>query len=156
MALESAVNLDRKLFARQHPDPASIDRACAEYFALMRDWRDSWSSLINYFYDGRMLAMGQMRDHIRASASLFSISRYAEPLVSRTLSQLVSGVGTRSRFNQSVLHHTTQHLIQDKSCLKNNQISSALGDGQISAIDLTRDVTPINDQDTSNQGLKSA
>ncbi len=122
MALNSAELLEKQLFETNKP----VNQACAHYYSKMRDWHDAWSRLITYFYDGRMLSMGQMRDHIRDQSSILSISRYAEPLVSRVLSQLVSGVGTCSDFNQAVLHHTTEHLIKDKTCLHYNQISSAL------------------------------
>ncbi len=133
MALESAVLLDRAIARASDSQPSiassnqpSMQQSCAQYYSQMRDWHDAWSRLINYFYDGRILSMGKMRDHIRQQSTFWSISRYAEPLVSRVLSQLVSGVGTRSDFNHAVLHHTTQALIKDKTCLQKYQISSAL------------------------------
>ncbi len=126
MALESASVLDSMLFESKSSTSCDVQSACANYYSQMRNWHDAWSRLINYFYDGRILSMGQMRDHIRQQANVWSISRYAEPLVSRVLSQLVSGVGTRSNFNHAVLHHTTEHLIKDKTFLKEFQIHSTV------------------------------
>lgn len=136
MALKSAELLDELLFKDQKDSQQSVNQACANYYSQMRDWHDAWSRLIAYFYDGRMLSMGQMRDHIRQQSSLFSISRYAEPLVSRVLSQLVSGVGTCSDFNQSVLHYTTEHLIKDKTCLQHNQIASVLSQADLTSLQM--------------------
>lgn len=138
MALESAVILDELIFSKPVKDEQALSQACASYYSQMRDWHDAWSRLIAYFYDGRMLSMGQVRDHIRERSSFWSISRYAEPLVSRVLSQLVSGVGTRSDFNQSVLHHTTGHLIKDKTCLRDNQISSVLSQADLQSLTLIK------------------
>jgi len=97
-------------------------------------WHDAWSRLINYFYDGRILSMGEIRNHIRHEASAFSASKIAEPWVSRVLSQLVSGVATRSQFKHAVLHHTCRHLIQDKTQLGRNRIYSALSQSQLNEI----------------------
>lgn len=135
MALESAVLLDRLLFNKQ---AKSVDQNCAEYYSQMQHWHDAWSRLITYFYDGRMLSMGEMRNYIRNQASVFSISRYAEPLVSRALSQLVSGVKTRSEFNHATLHHTCRHLIRDKAQKEKNRISSALNDEQLKRLQAIR------------------
>lgn len=135
MALESAVTLDKLLFSKQLNSQTQIDKASAEYFAQIQHWHEAWSRLIKYFYDGRILSMGEMRDHIRDNAGIFSISRYAEPIVSRVLSQLVSGVATRSEFNQASLFHTCRYLIQDKAPLANNMINSSLDASQIKAIE---------------------
>jgi len=134
MALESAVVLDKLMFSRPVTTQTQANRAGAEYFAQMQHWHESWSRLIKYFYDGRILSMGEVRDHIRANAGVFSLSRYAEPIVSRMLSQLVSGVATRSELNQATLYHTCRHLIRDKAPLTNNMIISNLSDAQIDAI----------------------
>jgi len=132
MALESAVLLDKLVFANRSD---KLDQRCAEYYSQMRDWHDAWARLIKYFYDGRILSMGEMRDYIRTQARFFSISKYAEPFISRTLSQLVSGVKTRSDFNQATLHHTCQHLIRDKAQMETNRIASNLTNEQMIALE---------------------
>ncbi len=132
MALESAVLLDKLVFAN---DVNKVDQNCAEYYSQMQYWHDAWSRLIKYFYDGRILSMGEMRDYIRQEVSLFSISRYAEPFVSRVLSQLVSGVKTRSELNHAALHHTCRHLIRDKAQMETNRIASTLTQEQIDALE---------------------
>lgn len=131
MALESAVLLDEIVLANSLDD---ADRNGAEYYAQMLHWHDSWSRLIQYFYDGRMLSMGEVRDYIRQQSSFFSVSRYAEPVVSRVLSQLVSGVKTRSELNHAVLHHTCQHLIRDKRQMEENRISSKISPEHLSKL----------------------
>ncbi|RBP53708.1 NAD(P)/FAD-dependent oxidoreductase [Arenicella xantha] len=131
MALESAELLDRLVLSKPQSE---VERHSADYFSQMQHWHDAWTRLIQYFYDGRILSMGEMRDYIRHEASVFSISRYVEPIVSRMLSQLVSGVKTRSELNHTVLHHTCQHLIRDKSQMENNRIRSTLTATQLSQL----------------------
>ena len=138
MALESAVILDKLLFDGQQADREHIDRQCAEYYTQMLHWHESWSRLIKYFYDGRILSMGEMRDFIRHRSSWFSISRLAEPVVSRILSQLVSGVATRSEFKHAALHHTCRHLIRDKAQAEQNRIAGNLSKTQLEALEAIR------------------
>lgn len=138
MSLESASLLDKLVIAKVSASKKSTQEMadnCAKYYAAMRDWHQAWSRLIGYFYDGRILSMGEMRDHIRSSASLLSLSKYAETMVSRSLSQLVSGAGTRSEFNQAVLHYTTKHLIKDTAHLEQHRIASALSPAQLSTLE---------------------
>ncbi|GHA14636.1 hypothetical protein GCM10008090_25550 [Arenicella chitinivorans] len=123
MALESAAVMDEFVFSTANNNFATGAHA---YYDHMLDWHDAWSKLIAYFYDGRLLSMGAMRNHIRQHAGPFSISRYAEPIVSRALSQLVSGVKTRSRLAQGVLHHSCNHLIKDPEVPQQNRIRSNL------------------------------
>ncbi len=146
MALESAVILDQLVFNNKLKNQQELNKACASYFSQMRDWHDAWSRLIAYFYDGRMLSMGQMRDHIRDQSSFWSVSRYAEPIVSRVLSKLVSGVGTRSDLNHSILHYSTEHLIKDKTCLQANQISSVLTKNDLDHIELIQKLGSVDQQ----------
>lgn len=134
MALESATILDRLVFSGGELSQVKLEQQCAEYFSQVQMWHDAWSRLINYFYDGRILSMGEIRNHIRHEASAFSASKIAEPWVSRVLSQLVSGVATRSQFKHAVLHHTCRHLIQDKTQLGRNRIYSALSQSQLNEI----------------------
>ena len=117
MALESAVLLDQKLFASSGSSGSNYQDDLLAYQAEINHWHCSWSDLIEYFYDGRMLAMGQQRDAIR-SGKRFSLSRVAEPIISRSLAQMVGGVATRSRFNQRALYHSCRHLVDNDSLLE--------------------------------------
>lgn len=124
MALESAAMMDALVFA---PTNNNFANGAQTYYDHMLDWHDAWGKLIAYFYDGRMLSMGEMRNHIQQQSGPFSLSRYAEPIVSRALSQLVSGVKTRGTLQQAILHHACRHLIKDPQVPEQNKIHSSLG-----------------------------
>jgi flavin-dependent dehydrogenase len=123
MALESASLLDELVFSNRQADP---NKQFIEYFSKVKHWHDSWSQLIKYFYDGRILKMGVMRDHIRSQGSMFSISKVAEPIVSRALARLVSGVSTESKVDHAVLQQTCKHLINENGQLNKYEIRSSI------------------------------
>lgn len=110
MALESATLLDKLVFS-QATALQDRNKQFDEYYSRILHWHDSWSKLIKYFYDGRILKMGVMRDHIRSHGGFFSISKVAEPIVSRALARLVSGVSTGSKMDYAVLQHSCKHLL---------------------------------------------
>lgn len=132
MALESAAVMDELVFAKTEHN---IAQGAQAYYDHMLDWHAAWGKLIAYFYDGRLLSMGAVRDHIRQHAGPFSLSRYAEPFVSRALSQLVSGVKTRGPLPQAILHHSCRHLIKDPQIPEQNKIRRSLD--ETSSLNLT-------------------
>ena len=117
MALESAALADKHILSGDSADGDEL------YLREIQLWHQAWSELIEYFYDGRILMMGEMRNHIRSQGGL-SLSRVAEPIISRVLAQMVGGIATRSRFNQSALMHSCQHLIQDENLQQSLAIAS--------------------------------
>jgi len=123
MALESARSLDDFLFSKNY-EKQDLNSRLDKYYAQAVQWHKSWSDLIQYFYDGRILKMGVMRDHIRSKNNLFSISKVAEPVVSRALARLVSGVSTNSKVDHAVLEQTCKYLINNDKHIHEYKIRS--------------------------------
>lgn len=124
MALESAQLVDRYLFAKPLQSPLNYQQAANNYFSEVKAWHAAWGELIEYFYNGRILLLGEQRSAIRASGG-FSFSKAAESIVSRSLAQMVGGIATRSRLKQAALRHTCKHLLTDATELSNHRIQSA-------------------------------
>jgi flavin-dependent dehydrogenase len=117
MALESARLMDKLVFSQG----GLRQKGAVRYNKEMVEWHSAWSSLIEYFYDGRMLALGAMRPDKTSRNSSFSLSKLPQAIqklpdafVSSVLSGLVSGAGTRSKFNQRMLKHACV-LLPNKS-----------------------------------------
>lgn len=110
MALESANLLDQQLFGQQ---AQNRQQALDDYYAEIQHWHRSWSQLIEYFYDGRLLTLGERRPTFTENSARYSFARLIDMLISKMLSQLISGAGTRSKFYQRALFYTCQ-LISKK------------------------------------------
>jgi flavin-dependent dehydrogenase len=123
MALESASLADQHVFNQQPHSYADFKQKSSRYFDEIKQWHCAWNELIQYFYDGRILCLGEQRSNIR-NARNFSLSRIAEPIVSRTLAKMVGGIATRSKFNQAALRHTCRHLIKHNEDLLKYRIES--------------------------------
>lgn len=123
MALESACLVDHYLFRNQPSTTENYVQQSAQYFNAAQEWHNAWSELIEYFYNGQILTLGEQRNQIQSSGG-FSLSKFAEPLVSRILAQMVAGNSTRSRFHRQALYHTFHHLIKSKDELRENRINS--------------------------------
>ena len=116
MALESARLMDKLVFCQG----GLQQKGSARYHKEMTEWHGAWSNLIEYFYDGRMLALGAMRPEKTSKDSSFSlknipyaIQKLPDAIVSRVLSGLVSGAATRSKVNQKTLKYACL-LLPDK------------------------------------------
>ncbi|MGH1540334.1 MAG: NAD(P)/FAD-dependent oxidoreductase [Arenicella sp.] len=125
MALKSAEFLDDLVFSKAEylEQPQLQDRLrlyCNETYA----WHESWDSLIQYFYDGRLLSLAMVKEHILKNNGLFSLARLLEPHISKILSSMVSGVKTRSKYNHSMLLHSCQHLLSDTDNISEYAIKS--------------------------------
>lgn len=115
MGMESAVMLD-KIICKKHSANnfhQEITKGLQGYYKDVMQWHDAWDSLINYFYDGRLLSMANIRKNIQQNAGRFSLPKLMEPKISRILSSLVSGIKTRSNFNQAVLMHSCKFILKD-------------------------------------------
>lgn len=112
MALQSAQLLDQHLFAKSTLMRKDLSTRIALYHDEVMDWHVSWQRLIEFFYDGRMLSLGEVRASIHEGHANI-LSRMAEPLVSRMLAQMVGGVATRSKFKQKFLQHSCDFVIKD-------------------------------------------
>ena len=115
MGMESAVLLDKVISKKRATVDfnQSIARDLQAYSNDIMQWHNAWDSLISYFYDGRLLSMANVRKNIQQNSGRFSLPRLMEPKISRALSSLVSGIKTRSSFNQSVLMHSCKFMLKD-------------------------------------------
>lgn len=114
LALQSAELLDahlQQLSAQEASYSSGKQQPLDQYYQKMRNWHFAWSELIEYFYDGRLLRLGEMRTEILSSNKRFSFGRIAEWFISRVLAQLISGSGTRSKFYKSALQKTCARLL---------------------------------------------
>jgi flavin-dependent dehydrogenase len=125
LALECATLLDKLIFKPKNLSEQEMSRALDCYHHEMLDWHSAWSSLIEYFYDGRLLSLGKMHTEIHADDRKLSFEKIAEPIVSNIISRLISGAGTRSKFNKESLFQTCNHLATDAELLADYAINNA-------------------------------
>ena len=111
MALKSAEILDELVFSQEKIKTENLQA----YTQHIYEWHESWDSLISYFYDGRLLGLSEKRANIQNSKNPFSIGKIAEPIFSKALASMVTGVKTRSKFNQSLLFHGCRNLLRDET-----------------------------------------
>jgi flavin-dependent dehydrogenase len=127
MSIESAALLEKHVLGKTHATEQDFDRYCAEF----KRWHHAWSHLIKFFYDGRILSMGEVRASIQNNSSLFSIPKLVEPYISRVLSSLVSGVKTRSKLNQQILFHSSRLVAGDPNKISAHRVHPSLDDCQL-------------------------
>jgi len=125
LTLECASLLDSLIFEPQNLSAQKRSEQLDRYYQEMLEWHTAWRSLIEYFYDGRLLSLGEMHTQIHASKSRFSFGKLAEPIISNIISRLISGAGTRSKFNQKALFQTCNHLTTDADLLAAYAIKDA-------------------------------
>lgn len=135
MALESADLLDKLVFSQQNQTNQEREEALNTYYSEIQQWHKSWTRLIEYFYDGRLLSLGERRPNFTEDSPKYSFPRLIDNLVGKLLSQLVSGAGTRSSFYQGALYRTCQFLCRNNDKNLSYSIKSSL--------DEKCDVTPI-------------
>ena len=128
MALESANLLDKLVFSNLNQTKTEREDALNSYYSEMQQWHQSWSRLIEYFYDGRLLSLGKRRPKFTEDSAKYSFPRLADKLVGIMLSQLISGAGTRSSFYQGALYRTCQLLCRDKEQNSDYSIKSVIKD----------------------------
>jgi hypothetical protein len=108
MALESAALLDQNIRLNRKRAP---ELSLRRYSKEVTNWHTAWQEVIEYLYDGRLLHLYEAGRDISASASKYSGSRFLDWYYRRLVSQLVSGVATRSRFKRHMLKAGATHLI---------------------------------------------
>jgi flavin-dependent dehydrogenase len=129
LTLESASLLDELIFKPKTLSAAKRTQQLDLYYQEMLDWHNAWRSLIEYFYDGRILSLGEMHTEIHASNRKLSFGKLAEPIISNVISRLISGAGTRSKFNKVALSQTCKHLTTDETLLAAYAIKDAPSKG---------------------------
>ena len=129
LALQSAqlldAHLDKQLLGGQNSAKENAQNL-DKYYQEMRSWHMAWSSLIEYFYDGRLLRLGEMRTEILSGDRRLSLARIPEWFISRVLAQLISGGGTRSGFYQKALSFVCKRLLENDDRVVDYAIKSAL------------------------------
>ena len=124
LSLESASQLDKILFSSTATQPTEKAELLDKYYDEMTSWYAAWATLIEYFYDGRLLSLGEMHSEIHASHQKFSFGKLAEPFISNIIARLISGAGTRSKFNKAALTQTCNALTTDLEMLAKYSIKS--------------------------------
>ena len=122
MALQSAVSLDELVFKHGRLSKRQQSKALHKYYREIRQWHRYWSSTIDYFYDGRILRLGEIRPEVVSGESYWSMRRLIDRIISRLLASLVSGTGTRSRLNQVTLKLICQLTANDADKLRSYSI----------------------------------
>lgn len=107
MALESASLLDSLVFSKTNPTERDVSR----YSKELKNWHESWQELIDYFYDGRILRMHAAGSQMASGKSAINPAKIVERHMSRVISSMAAGVGTRSTYNRKLLQHSSKHLI---------------------------------------------
>ena len=118
VSLESAELLEKLVLRKSKPQTQDFEQYQSQFIEAHKAWDD----LVDYFYDGRILSMGEIRSEIQNHTNPFYLPKLVEPHITRILSSLVSGVKIRSKFNHQVLFHSCKHVISDPSRIQENRI----------------------------------
>jgi len=124
MALESANLLDKHLFSQPSINNHQIVKSLDTYFNEIQHWHTSWSTLIQYFYDGRLLSLSDKRPQFENGSFRYYPAKLIDNMIGYMLAQLVSGAKTRSTLYQFSLRtictlmcqndqHTSQYAIKN-------------------------------------------
>lgn len=108
MSLKSAECLDRYLSTDGFNEKVA-DNYCQE----MLDWYGSWSNLIDYFYDGKLLALNHHGTMLSEKKPKFSLHTFMTWLTKRAVAAMVSGAATRSKFNQQLFSGACRNVLKD-------------------------------------------
>ena len=135
MSLESARLLDQLVFKNRASSPTQLKQQLHDYQQEMRQWHGAWTHLIEHFYDGRILTLGEMRPIIDDKTPWLSFGRLADWFIGRLLSQLISGVGTRSKINQAALAHTCKFMLRDIDKLNRHKVKSTRSPNSVAPTD---------------------
>ncbi len=126
MALESAATLDQCLFAKNAMSKSINARmkSLQMYSDKVNKWHRSWSEVIEYFYDGRLLGLFEAGQNVVKNASRWSPTRFMEWHIRRVVSSMVSGAETCSAYNRKALYHSCRHLLSDDIDINRYKIQS--------------------------------
>ena len=93
--------------------PAKLAAGFSRVEAEMEDWHRAWGEIIGYFYDGRMFSMYEGGTKLRENCRKWALPALMERHLSRQITRVVSGVGTRSRYGMGLISFTSRHLVWD-------------------------------------------
>lgn len=127
MAMHSADLLDQHVFSdglEILDQPARLARAFDKVFEELLDWHESWSELIEYFYDGRMYALHSAGEQLSQKYGESALPRLMERHLTTQITRLLSGVATRSRYGRRLLRFSIKHLVWDVDPAENFAIKA--------------------------------
>jgi len=116
LALHSAAlaarALDPVLTGRAPASPRAVERALAPYARTMAGTLRAWADLVEYLYDGRLMAL------VRAGRGWLGarpgpVKRRAQHHIERHVALQASGVATTSRYSRGLLRFLGRHGVRD-------------------------------------------
>ncbi|BFM06646.1 NAD(P)/FAD-dependent oxidoreductase [Halioxenophilus aromaticivorans] len=119
MALESANQLDKVVFSRQTIKPQQLQRYCEN----LRQWHRAWQSLIEYFYNGKLLTMAAVRQDMLAQSRWWQPGRLMESLVSRALAGMTTGYKVQSKTCNKLFTYSCDHICKNLTEVAHRQIA---------------------------------
>lgn len=109
MALKAAEILDKHLAANTGPT-----NALQRYQCELQDWHSAWSELIEYFYDGRLLALSDHGSLLSTQKPKMSLHNLLQWMTKRSISSMVAGVTTRSSLRRAFFKNTCQSVLKEQ------------------------------------------
>jgi len=113
LALDSAESLSA-MFARHGERlldaPEKLAKELGRYEQRQRAWHEAWHELIEYFYDGRIVAFYERGTQLKADHP-GRFSNMMEFISNRTIALMATGAGTLSTFNRMYLKGCSKWLL---------------------------------------------
>jgi len=110
MALESASLLSAALDGYlRSGNTIHLER----YSKDMDSWHESWQEAIEYLYDGRLLHLHQSGLEAAEAGGTFSMGNFLNWHYRRVIANIISGAGTRSTWQRSMLRHGAAHFLDE-------------------------------------------
>ena len=78
----------------------------------MYGWHEAWNELIEYFYDGRLLALSEQGKALSAEKSMLSMHNLTQRLTKSFISSLVSGASTRSKTKRFFVNNACKAVVK--------------------------------------------
>ncbi len=122
MALKAAETMDEVIFSSPEISTENLQK----YSEEINSWHTSWTTLIDYFYDGRLLGLSEQRQTILEGGSPSLIGKIAEKFYSRVISSMITGIKTRSKLNQSILFYGCRHILKDQDVVNGYAVKPLL------------------------------
>lgn len=118
MSLKSAERFDHVL-ATQGFNQQSMFNYCRE----MKDWYQSWAKLIDYFYDGQLLALSHQGEALAKKKPRVSVHALFTKLTKQAVAAMVSGAATRSKFNQQLFSGACRRVLKGSHTTKDFKVN---------------------------------
>ncbi|MBN8420702.1 MAG: tryptophan 7-halogenase [Verrucomicrobia bacterium] len=115
LALDSAESLSA-MFAKHGERlldaPEKLAKELGRYERRQREWHEAWHELIEYFYDGRIVAFYERGTQLKADHP-GRFSNMMEFISNRTIALMATGAGTLSTFNRMYLKGCSKWLLNN-------------------------------------------